>query len=220
MRGFWGGFRTPPPPRPFWKSHKNIGFLNNSGPDRLKKLASIQFWAIIGPARETPFHWRVLEGPLLVVFWSYLPSTAYISVVSVGPLWQNFLDPRIEDLTHVIPCYWIYKLETRVNCEAMTGELRLSGNHTVTEYDMSGEPYSQKSGWISHSNEWIFQVMAFNKYSLSCITCNGQCCLVLNRWLGAHCSGGSRAPPRYLISYENEIIWSQWDQIILFSWDI
>ena len=24
------------------------------------------------------------------------------------------------------------------------GELRLSGNHTVTEYEMSGEPYSQK----------------------------------------------------------------------------
>ena len=26
------------------------------------------------------------------------------------------------------------------------GELRLSENHTVTEYEMSGEPYSQKSG--------------------------------------------------------------------------
>ena len=41
------------------------------------------------------------------------------------------------------------------------GELRLSGNHTVTEYEMSGEPYSQKSGWIKHSNERIFQVMTF-----------------------------------------------------------
>ena len=39
------------------------------------------------------------------------------------------------------------------------GELSLSGNHTVTEYEMSGEPYSQKSGWINHSNEQIFQVM-------------------------------------------------------------
>ena len=29
------------------------------------------------------------------------------------------------------------------------GELRLSGNHTVTEYEMSGEPYSEKSGWIN-----------------------------------------------------------------------
>ena len=40
-------------------------------------------------------------------------------------------------------------------------------------------------------------------------------------------SGRSRGvrlnpPPRppFLISYENEIIWSQWDQIISFSWDI
>ena len=42
-----------------------------------------------------------------------------------------------------------------------TGELRLSGNHTVTENEMSGEPYSQKSGWIIDSNERMFQVMAF-----------------------------------------------------------
>ena len=35
------------------------------------------------------------------------------------------------------------------------GKLRLSGNHTVTEYEMSGEPYSQKSGWIIHSNGCI-----------------------------------------------------------------
>ena len=28
---------------------------------------------------------------------------------------------------------------------------------------MSGEPYSQKSGWIKHSNEQIFQVMTFKK---------------------------------------------------------
>ena len=41
------------------------------------------------------------------------------------------------------------------------GELRLSGNNTVTEYEMSGEPYSEKSGWTKHSNERTFQVMAF-----------------------------------------------------------
>ena len=39
------------------------------------------------------------------------------------------------------------------------GELRLSGNHTVTEYEMSGKPYSQKSGLKNHTNERIFQVM-------------------------------------------------------------
>ena len=41
------------------------------------------------------------------------------------------------------------------------GELHLSGNHTVTEYKMSGEPYSLKSGWKNHSNEQVFQVMTF-----------------------------------------------------------
>ena len=40
------------------------------------------------------------------------------------------------------------------------GELHLSGNHTVTEYNMSGRPYSQKSGLKNHRNEQIFQVMA------------------------------------------------------------
>ena len=44
---------------------------------------------------------------------------------------------------------------------SLTGELRLSGNHTVSEYEMSGEPYSKKSGWIKNSNERIFQVMTF-----------------------------------------------------------
>ena len=39
------------------------------------------------------------------------------------------------------------------------GELPLSGNHTVTEYEMSGKPYSQKSGLKSHTNERMFQVM-------------------------------------------------------------
>ena len=45
----------------------------------------------------------------------------------------------------------------------MMGELRLSGNRTVMEHEMSREPYSQKSGWINHSNERIFQVMTFKK---------------------------------------------------------
>ena len=41
----------------------------------------------------------------------------------------------------------------------LLGKLGLSGNHTVTEFEMSGKPYSQKRGWINHSNEPIFQVM-------------------------------------------------------------
>ena len=43
----------------------------------------------------------------------------------------------------------------------MMGELCLSGNHTVTGSEMSGQPYSQKSGSIKHSNKRIFQVIAF-----------------------------------------------------------
>ena len=38
-------------------------------------------------------------------------------------------------------------------------ELRLSGNHTVMEYEMQGKRYSQKSGLKIHTNEQIFQVM-------------------------------------------------------------
>ena len=41
------GVRTPPPP--LLKNHKNIGFLSNTGSDSLKKQASIQCWATIGP---------------------------------------------------------------------------------------------------------------------------------------------------------------------------
>ena len=39
------------------------------------------------------------------------------------------------------------------------GELRLSRNHTLTEYEMSDKPYSQKSGLKNYTNERIFQVM-------------------------------------------------------------
>ena len=35
------------------------------------------------------------------------------------------------------------------------GELPLSRIHTVTEYEMSGEPYSQMSRWIILSSERI-----------------------------------------------------------------
>ena len=52
------------------------------------------------------------------------------------------------------------------NVVCATGELCLSENHTMTGYEMSGEPHSQKSGWINHSNERIFQVMTFFAQSL------------------------------------------------------
>ena len=45
------------------------------------------------------------------------------------------------------------------------GELLLSGNHTVKEHEMSGKPYSQKRGWINHSNEQLL-VKAYIAQSL------------------------------------------------------
>ena len=54
-------------------------------------------------------------------------------------------------------------LRYKVTRSVSFGQLRLSGNHTVTEHEMSGEPYSQKSGWIHQSNEQTFQVMTFKK---------------------------------------------------------
>ena len=48
---------------------------------------------------------------------------------------------------------------SQVKPSTTEGELRLSRNHTVTEYEMSGKPYSQKSGLKNHTNERIFQVM-------------------------------------------------------------
>ena len=47
----------------------------------------------------------------------------------------------------------------KVFANVMRGELRLSRNHTVTEYEMSGKPYSQKSGLKTHTNERILKVM-------------------------------------------------------------
>ena len=53
-----------------------------------------------------------------------------------------------------------------------TCNLRLSGNHTVTECEMSGEPYSQKSGWKNYSGNDI----QISIHSDSCIICNDQYC--------------------------------------------
>ena len=54
-------------------------------------------------------------------------------------------------------------LRYKVTRSVSLDKLRSSGNHTVTEYEMSREPYSQKSGWINHLNERIFQAMTFKK---------------------------------------------------------
>ena len=57
------------------KNHKNIGFLNNTGPDPLKITKLPSQHSMLGHHRhasETPFKWRfcwrIQDGPLTVVF--------------------------------------------------------------------------------------------------------------------------------------------------------
>ena len=74
-----GGQRVRTPPL---ENHKNIGFLSNTGPDRLTQSyqASIQCWTIISPQRNAisiAFRWRADNGTFLDIwiFGSSNPST-------------------------------------------------------------------------------------------------------------------------------------------------
>ena len=102
------------------KNHKNIGFSSNTVPDSLKNRsyqASFQCWGIIGtPVKRhlMAFRWRAHDGPLIVVLGSSLPSLTkkkkkqkkQKKTSKLDPLWQNFLDPRMVNLT------WQYELST------------------------------------------------------------------------------------------------------------
>ena len=75
---------------------------------------------------------------------------------------------------------------------------------------MSGESYSQKSRWIKHSNEQIFQVIFIINIRSVVLPVMANIAQVILR---AHFSGETRGssgssphPIRYLIFYENEII--------------
>ena len=93
MRGYRGGegVRTPTP-----EKSQNIGFLSNIGLDPQKNTKLPNKHSMLGHHRhasETPitgilaFRWRTNNGPLMVVFGSYLPSsTKNKNVVKVGPL--------------------------------------------------------------------------------------------------------------------------------------
>ena len=73
QRGGTGGPDPPP-----LENHKNIGFLSNTGPDRLTQSyqASIQCWAIISPQRNAismAFRWRADDGTFLdILIFGYL----------------------------------------------------------------------------------------------------------------------------------------------------
>ena len=53
------------------ENYKNIGFLNNTGPDPLKKSqsyqTSIECWAISGPPAKRHI-WRFAGGPMVARF--------------------------------------------------------------------------------------------------------------------------------------------------------
>ena len=75
-----GGPDPPPPPPPV--NHKNIGFLGNTGPNPLKNHKAtnpaLNVWPSSARQRKAismAFRWRADDGPLIVVFWSFLHSS-------------------------------------------------------------------------------------------------------------------------------------------------
>ena len=66
--GGTGGLDSPP-----LKNHKNIAFLSKTGTDPLKNYKTFKPASNVGPSLA--FCWRADDGPLIVVFGSYLPSS-------------------------------------------------------------------------------------------------------------------------------------------------
>ena len=85
----------PPPLKK--NTHKNIGFLSNTGPDPLKiqsYRASIQCRAIIGHLNGVSLAdqwWSAYSG-----IWILPPLIIKKALSKWDPLWQNFLDPRMK----------------------------------------------------------------------------------------------------------------------------
>ena len=93
-RGGGQGVQTPPP----LKNHKNIGVLSNTRPVPLKNYKAAKPVFNVGPssarqrnAIKMTFRWRADNGPIILV----PPSKTY-KIVKVGPLRQNFPDPRMQ----------------------------------------------------------------------------------------------------------------------------
>ena len=89
MRGSRGGGEVSPDPL---ENHEAIGFLNNAGPEPLKKKqsyqASIQCLAIIGPPakRHVALRRRAEDGPLIVAFGSLYSVINYKKLLELDPL--------------------------------------------------------------------------------------------------------------------------------------
>ena len=89
---------------PLQENHKNIGFLRNTGPDPLKNhKATIQFWVIIGTPANRHLNGVSLAGRCWPAYsgicYDHLPSKKRKNekkTSKLDPLWQNFLDPRMQ----------------------------------------------------------------------------------------------------------------------------
>ena len=97
-----GGDRGSGPPL---KNQKALGFRSNTGQDPLKyhKATKPAFNIRLSLARQRNaievFRWWANNGRLVVVFGFSLPSSlkhTQKSLSELDPLWQNFLDPRMQ----------------------------------------------------------------------------------------------------------------------------
>ena len=108
MCGSRGGQGVGTPPL---KNHKKIGYLSNTGPDPLKNYKATKPAFNFGPTSARQFRWRADDGPLILVFGSFLPSstkkTHKKTLSRMDPLWQNCLNPRMSSQTTQI-AFFIY----------------------------------------------------------------------------------------------------------------
>ena len=103
------------------------------------------------------FRWRTNDGPLIVVFGSFFPSSTKKDLSKSDPLWQNFLDQHMIPLRHTtkdMTCWkidrqgtarHIYRLSCRspysINLYLSVPTTRLHLNNPLMSR-IRGEPFS------------------------------------------------------------------------------
>ena len=88
-----GGSRGRGTGGPPLKTHKNIGFLCNTGLDPLKSHEATKSTFNVGPS--SVFCWRADDDPFIAVFGSSIPSSTNKIVIKFGPPLKKLLDPRM-----------------------------------------------------------------------------------------------------------------------------
>ena len=84
---------------------------------------------------------------------------AFVVRMQLSLVCSQHAPPVMSKCIYCYKCVSDKKVKLKKIMYVYMGELRLSGSHTVTEYEMSGKPYGQKSGLKNHTYERIFQVM-------------------------------------------------------------